>query len=96
MDTRNKEFVEDIIHYIPTYCKENVQANILANDVIQLIGNSNHYSLLAIKHKDNQDHSHHVLCSCAYTNLYITPESRLLSCISMTASSLQDRFPLVT
>ena len=90
-----KAYTETMIDYIPSFYKDGMPLNLILGGVVYLHKNSVQYEILAKRYSGTEKCLNHHLCGAARYACYITPEGRLLPCISMTSCKEQELFPLV-
>lgn len=91
----NAEYIEAMLPYITWYYKMGCPLEHLVLSNVVVMNRNFPYRVVAWYYDDGADCSERYLCGAARMNCYITPEGRLLPCMPMTASPLQDQFPLV-
>ena len=89
-----EEYVETALQLIPDYYQSNCPLELMYGGVIDLHRDGS-YEILAQRYDGTDDCLDCYLCGSVRWSCYITPEGRLLPCMPMTASPLQNRFPKV-
>ena len=89
-----EEYVETALRLIPDYYQSNCPLELMYGGVIDLHRDGS-YEILAQRYDGTDDSLDCYLCGSVRWSCYITPEGRLLPCMPMTASPLQNRFPKV-
>lgn len=89
------DFIEAMISYIPWYYKAGrpIKQLILGN-VAELYQDT-HGVIIAERYDGTEKCLNCYLCDSARWSCYIAPDGRLLPCMAMTASSVQNKFPRV-
>ena len=89
-----EEYIETALRLIPDYYQSNCPLELMYGGVIDLHRDGS-YEILAQRYDGTDDSLDCYLCGSVRWSCYITPEGRLLPCMPMTASPLQNRFPKV-
>lgn len=90
-----KEYCEDMITYIPQFFQDGAPINLMLGGVIDLRKESTKFRVLPERHGSTNESRNCHLCGAARASCYITPDSRLLPCMPMTACEEQEQFPKI-
>ena len=90
----HEEYLEAMLRYIPDYFKEDCPLDLTLCNVISLHTNGS-YEIIPEFYDGTEKCLNCYMCSSARMACYITPEGRLLPCMPMTSSSVQNEFPKV-
>lgn len=90
----SQEWMDAMLPYIDWYYKAGRPIrNLTIRSMVQL--HQNRPAQPSFSHQDKEDYLDRYLCNLARAVCYITPEGRLLTCMSMTANPEQNLFPRV-
>ena len=90
-----RTYIEGMMDYISYFYEDGMPLNLMLGGVIYLHKESEKYEILAQRYGGTDKCLNRHLCGAARYACYITPEGRLLPCISMTSCKEQELFPLV-
>lgn len=89
-----EEYIEAMIRYIPRYYEAGCPMELMLSDVIQLHPDRS-YEILAERYDGTENCLNCYLCDSARWTCYITPDGRLLPCMPIISSSVQNLFPKI-
>lgn len=91
----DREYIESILPYIAWYYKAGQPLKRLGFAGVITMEQGKGYHIAAEHNDGTEACLNCFLCNAVRNACYITPEGRLLPCMPMTASPVQDQFPLV-
>lgn len=90
-----REYVEDMIAYIPQYYEDGCPMPRVTLGGIATLYTGGHFKVHAERYSGEEDASKCHLCGAVRWSCYITPDGRLLPCMPMTACKEQELFPKI-
>lgn len=90
-----EEYYQCAINYIPQYFEDGMPMSVIFGGVIFLHYHSTRYEIVAMRYAGDSSCLNKYLCGAVRSSSYITPEGRLLPCISLTSWDNQTDFPRI-
>lgn len=90
-----REYVEDMIAYIPQYYEDGCPMNLMLGGVVDLHRGTGEFQVLPERYDGTDKSKRCYLCGSVRAHVYITADGRLLPCMPMTACKEQEQFPKI-
>ncbi len=95
-DITPREYYEGILGYIPRFFEDGMPMDLLIGGVIALHKGEAKYEIVASRGDGEEGSMERYLCGSIRNNGYLTGDGRMLPCMPMAGSAVEEAFPKVT
>ena len=90
----NEDLFETYLEYVPHYYEDGEPLSIMLGGFFSAVPSSDIYSIPTLK--PGMDVDRFCVCGHARKHMYISPEGRVMPCLSLSGMDIKEKFPLVT